>query len=181
MLSRTEFQKNFPAGTNPPYLLLRLFDYQNEIDDFFSGHFEFVVEGADSVLTWFDGDKDAASQFVPFGQDSDGSSYCYWLYDGRKLEQAPIVFLGSEGVNNSVLADNTRDFLSLLAVGYDELGFPFRQVEETDNLLHFRSWLKREFNIMPPENGERLIEIARAKHPDIEKWMEEWQQKHFAK
>jgi hypothetical protein len=181
MRSLAAFQKNFPADTDIPYPLLRLFDYQNEINDFFSGHFEFAAESPDSVLKWFDGDGEAASQFVPFGQDSDGSSYCYWLYDGRKLEQAPIVFLGSEGVNNTVLADNTQDFLSLLAVGYDELGFPFRQVEETDNLLHFRSWLKREFGIVPPEDGEKLIEQAKANHPDLEKWVEEWQRKHFGK
>jgi hypothetical protein len=179
MLSRANFQKNFPADTDPPCLLLRLLEYQNEINDFFSGHFEFAAAGADSVLSWFDGDPDAASQFVPFGQDSDGSSYCYWLYGGRKVEEAPIVFLGSEGVNNTVLAENTRDFLYLLAVGYDELGFPFRQIEETDNLLHFRSWLEREFNIVPPEDGDKLIEKAKANHPDLEKWMEEWQRKHF--
>lgn len=180
MFSRADFQNNFPPDTDIPYLLLRLFDYQNEINDFFSGHFEFAASGPDSVLMWFGGDSEVASQFVCFGQDSDGSSYCYWLYDGRKLDRAPIVFLGSEGCDNTVLADNTRDFLSLLAVGYDVLGFPFRQVEETENLSHFRAWLKREFDIEPPEDGEKLIEKARANHPDLEKWIEEWQKKHFA-
>jgi hypothetical protein len=181
MISQADFQKNFPADTDIPYLLLRLLEYQNDVNDFYSGHFELTVEDAESAVMWFDGDIDAASQFVAFGQESDGSSYCYWLYDGRKLEQAPMVFLGSEGVNNTVLADNTRDFLSLLAVGYDELGFPYRRIEETDNILRFRLWLEREFGIVPPEDADELIEKAKANHPDLDKWIEKWQEKHFAK
>jgi hypothetical protein len=181
MISLADFQTNFPRGATAPYLLTRLLEYQNEAGDFYSGYFELTTYGADSVTSWFDGDKAAASQFAPFGQGPDGSSYCYWLYGGRKLEQSPIVFLGSEGVENTVLADTTEDFLSLLAVGYDELGFPYRQVEETENLIRFRTWLKNEFGIIPPEDAEALIAGAKAKHPDLGAWVEDWQKKHFAK
>lgn len=181
MISQAKFQKNFPVDTEVPRLLLRLLEYANEVGDAYSGYFELMAEGGDSVLMWFDGDRQAASQFIPFGQGPDGSSYCYWLYGGRKLEQAPVVFLGSEGVDNTVLADNTRDFLSLLAVGYDELGSPYREVEETDNLLRFRAWLEGEFGMVPPEDAEGLIEKAKANHPDLDKWIGEWQEKRFAK
>ncbi|HEV2800834.1 MAG TPA: hypothetical protein VGW12_10075 [Pyrinomonadaceae bacterium] len=180
MISLTDFQANFPRGAKVPYLLTRLLEYQNEAGDFYSGYFELTAYGADDVIAWFDGDKVAASQFAPFGQGPDGSSYCYWLYGGRKLEQSPVVFLGSEGVDNTVLADTTEEFLSLLAVGYDELGFPYRQVEETENLLRFRAWLKHEFGISPPENADALIAGAKVKHPDLEAWVEDWQKKHFA-
>lgn len=180
MISLADFQTNFPRGAVAPYLLTRLLEYQNEVGDFYSGYFELTAYGADSVASWFDGDKVAAAQFVPFGQGPDGSSYCYWLYGGRELERSPIAFLGSEGVDNTILADTTEDFLSLLAVGYDELGFPYRQVEETEHLLRFRAWLKNEFGISPPEDAEALIEEAKAKHPDLGAWVEEWQQKRFA-
>lgn len=181
MISPAEFQKNFPADTDVPRLLLRLLEYSNEVCDSYSGYFELTADGSDGVLMWFDGDRQAASQFIPFGQGPDGSSYCYWLYGGRKPERAPVVFLGSEGVDNTVLADNTSDFLSLLAVGYDEIGFPYRQAEETDKLLRFRTWLEREFGIVPPENAEGLIEKAKANHPDLGQWIEEWEEKRFAK
>jgi hypothetical protein len=181
MISLAEFQMNFPTGAETPYLLARLLEYQNAVGDFYSGHFELTAYGADDVVAWFDGDKAAASQFAPFGQGPDGSSYCYWLYDERPLGQAPVVFLGSEGVDNTVLASTTEDFLSLLAAGYDELGFPYRQVEETGELLRFRAWLKKEFGITPPEDAEAMIAKARIEHPDLGAWVEGWQEKHFAK
>jgi hypothetical protein len=181
MISSADFQTNFPPGTEIPSLLARLLEYQNEVNDLYSGYFELTAHGAENLISWFDGDQEAASQFALIGQGPDGSSYCYWLYDGRMVAQAPVVFLGSEGVDNTVLADTTEDFLSLLAVGYDELGFPHRQVEETEALLRFRSWLTREFGIIQPENAEALIGEAKAKHPDLGRWVERWQEKHYAR
>ena len=96
MISQVNFQNNFPADTEVPDLLLRLLEYQNEVSDFYSGHIELMVEDADGVTMWFDGDRQAASQFIPFGRGPDGSSCCFWL-DGGKLLFADLTYLSPYG------------------------------------------------------------------------------------
>src|SRR5215510_14418982 len=67
MISRTDFQTNFPPSVEIPYLLARLLEYQNKVNDFYSGHFELTAYGADDVVSWFDGDTETALKFTPFG------------------------------------------------------------------------------------------------------------------
>ena len=119
-----QFRTNFPPDSEIPALLIQLLDYQNMSTDWYSGRFELTGYGAHDTVAWFDGDAEVAAQFVPFGAGPDGSSYCYWLYPGRSLATAPIVFLGSEGVGCTVLTNTAEEFLALLAIGYKELGLP---------------------------------------------------------
>src|SRR5262245_26440492 len=112
-----DLRKNFPADVALPAALVRLLEYQNSVHHFYSGSFELDHQGAMSVLYWFDKDVQTASQFAIFGHGGDGSLYGYWLYNGRTIENAPIVFLGSEGVGNTLLANTFEEFLALLALG----------------------------------------------------------------
>ena len=182
MIVQDEFSQNFPPDAHIPLPLLKLLEYQNQVNDWYSGHFELTAYGRDDTIAWFDGDQEAAYQFVPFGTGPDGSSYCFWLNDGRDLEHAPVVFLGSEGVNNTVLANGVEEFLALLGVGYDELGFANWSEgpeEEAENLRRFRAWLEKECGIRPPERGLEIISRAKAEHPDLDEWIKNWRQGHF--
>jgi hypothetical protein len=184
-MTETDFLANFPQGVSVPSLLMRLLAFQNESQEFYSGHFELSGGGPENMRAGFDGDEQAASQFAVFGQDSDGSSYGFWLYDGRNLVNAPVVFLGSEGVHCTVLANTLEVFFSLLALGVNELGFAASwndfsaPTELPPKLVAFRCWLKDEFDIVPSENPSEVIASARRNHPDLQAWLESWQKSHF--
>ena len=176
-----EFRKNFPPDVEVPELLLSLLEFQNQVEDWYSGYFELANFEHKGLIAWFDGEV-SASQFIQFGHNADGSLYCFWLYDEHSINSAPIVFLGSEGQDNAVLANNLRDFFALLAEGYDELGFPYGRLEkvETEANLKFREWLRNEFAILPPADAEKNIAEAQAAHPSLEKWIENWQESTYA-
>ncbi len=183
MITVEAFKKNFPPNIKVPDLLLRLLEFQNQVEDWYSGYFELADSGHKSLFAWFADDETTASQFIHFGHNADGSLYCFWLYNGRSIDSAPIVFLGSEGQDNAVLANNLGEFFALLAEGYDELGFPHGRLEkiETEANLKFREWLRKEFAITPLADAEKLIVEAQAAHPSLEKWIENWQESNYAK
>jgi len=87
------------------------------------------------------------------------------------------VFLGSEGTDNCLLASSLREFLALLAIGADELGFAvsWDSLEQADppapRLNEFRLWLDQSLGIVAPEVPSELIASARAMHPDFEVWL----------
>ncbi len=116
-MKESDFRKNFPTGTVVPKALIKLLDFQNNSKKFYTGHFELSDGGPATALAWFDNDRAPAAQFVIFAKESDGSSYSYWLYEERKLHDAPIVYLGSEGTGCTVMANTLEEFLSLLAIG----------------------------------------------------------------
>jgi hypothetical protein len=178
------FQRNFPPGQAVPERLAKLLEFQNRSREWYSGHFE-LGPWSYGEAAWFDGDQNAAKQFVVFGHGSDGSLYALWLYPGRTLSNAPIVFLGSEGVHCGVLSDTLDEFLALLAVGAEELGFnaSWGDVstpgEPPPRLAKFRDWLRKSFRITAPPEPMKAISSARSKHPNFNEWLQEWAQAHF--
>ncbi|HET6250635.1 MAG TPA: hypothetical protein VFE47_23305 [Tepidisphaeraceae bacterium] len=170
-MTLASFKKNFPAKTAVPELLTRLLGYQNKNPGCYSGQFELSEGGPESALAWFDGDKDAAAHFVIFAQEGDGALFGFWMYDGRTLDNAPLVVLNSEG-GVSLLANNLKDFFSLLAIGGNEFGGDFEEADEpAEGLDHFRKWLKNELNISPAKNPVRALMKVEQNHPSLEKWM----------
>jgi hypothetical protein len=180
-----DLRKNFPATVDVPSALLRLLEYQQYVNHFYSGLFELYDQGAMSVLYWFDKDEEAASQFAIFGHGGDGSMYGYWLYQGRAIENAPIVFLGSEGLGNTLLANTVEEFLALLALGDDELGFaiskPDYDIGRTidEKLFQFRHWLMKEFQIQVPPDSNSIVRAAKSAHRDLDQWITEWLEKRY--
>ncbi len=185
MLTLQDLAKNFPPATVVPAPLARLLEYQNAVPDFYSGSFELDHSGADSVDHWFDRDEQVARQFAIFGHGGDGSLYGYWFYSDKTLLTAPIVFLGSEGVGNTILANSFEEFLALLSLGYTELGFALSKPEYNvgtridEALLHFRGWLDREFKIQVPNTHDTIVRAAHNAHPDLGTWIEQWMQRHY--
>jgi hypothetical protein len=117
-----EYQLNFPPGARIPALLFELLRFENRSVEWYSGHFQSTTWKYGNAA-WCGGNRQAAEQIAVIGRGPDGSLYALWLYPGRTLDDAPVVFLGSEGTDNGLLADSLREFLAPLAVGADELGF----------------------------------------------------------
>ncbi|WP_202414484.1 hypothetical protein [Duganella flavida] len=174
------FQQNFPPATDIPVLLCKLLEFQNKATDWYSGYFE-LDKWKFGNPAWF-GESSTAEQFAVFGCGPDGSLYALWLYPGRTLDDAPVVFLGSEGTDCNLIAGDLRQFLELLALGADELGFEINwgeiQIgnEEAPRLAEFRDWLWSSFQIRKPSNPIAAVLESRTHHPDFEKWMAIWQE-----
>lgn len=180
LVTEEEFRRNFPVGVSIPSPLGELLRFQNKEREWYSGHFE-LDKWPFGAAHWFGGDRKAAEQFIIFGHGPDGSLYGLWVYPGRTVENAPVIFLGSEGTDCGLIAGNLKQFLALLAVGADELGFEISwgKVSEQDppakRLPEFRQWLRTSFGIAVPKNPLSVVAEARAEHPDFATWLEEWQ------
>jgi hypothetical protein len=66
----------------------------------------------------------------------------------------------------------------LLAIGYSECGecYVSGEPDDPDSAEVLRDWLAEEFDLTPPATAEPLLAEARRLHPDIGKWIKEWQQ-----
>ena len=179
-MDEAKLQRNFPPGEAVPELLRELLAFQNQARAWYSGYLE-IDSWEYGHATWF-GDKTAAEQFVVFGHGPDGSLYALWLYPGRTIGNAPVVFLGSEGTDCNVIADGLPQFFSLLALGADELGFEISwgeiQLAETpaQRLGEFREWLKSSFGIEQPFDPIAMVKECQMHHPDFEAWLIAWQE-----
>ena len=177
------FRRNFPPGVAVPDRLRELLTFQNRSRDWYAGYFE-LAEWEYGNAAWFAGDTDAAKQFVVFGHGPDGSLYALWLYPGQTVADAPVVFLGSEGTDCGLLAGDLDEFLGLLAVGADELGFAvswggaLQPETPAPRLDEFRAWLRESFGILPPPDPMAVVVAARSRHPDFGAWLARWQEAH---
>ena len=112
------------------------------------------------LVRWFGGNTAAASQFAAFGAAGDGLMYAYWLRDSRDASRSPIVFLAHGGDESLVLACSTEEFLSLLGIGYKDLGYDFRGKPPGPDRRWFRNWLWDRLRIRPAESAQTVIAKA---------------------
>lgn len=178
-VSEADFRQNFPPGTDVPEELIKLLRYQNLSQDLYSGYFGLYDKFWHVVKERYFGNQKLESQFVFFGLDADGSIYAFWLYDNCSVNAAPVVFLGSEGVGGKVISNSLRDFLSLLSLGIEELGFALDEDDWldkaviTDGTIRFRKWLQDELQLYAPADPKRLVQETRQSYPDLQKWIDE--------
>lgn len=162
----------FPPGVTMPDELRRLCDFLDHAGYPISGSMRLRPEGA-ALRHWFGRGSEAWRQLAGFGSGPEGSILALWLHAGPDATRAPVVHLGSEGDNLTVLADNIREFLALFAIGYDELGFNDleRPPKDPATAERFRQWLSATFGIVAPATGIGIVTTARARHPDFEQWV----------
>ncbi|MCI0703468.1 MAG: hypothetical protein L0241_20505 [Planctomycetia bacterium] len=173
-------KKGFPKGVTLPAELRALCDFADEQDGEVSGLFEFQTEGQTFALAWFNREPEPAKQFAVFGYGPDGSLYALWLHDGLKSDKAPVVMLDSECQDSKVIARDFREFLRLLAIGYDEPGrYPTLEPENPKSAAKLRKWLKAEYGLVPPKTGDEIVTEAQGQHPDLMAWIREWQKRHL--
>ena len=170
-----KFKKNFPQdlGEIPPELL------SMAKKDYSSGDFQLYDSYWKSGWEIYFPEKETSHYFIPFGFDADGSIYAFWRYKESPMDTLPVVFLGFSWTGTTIVADNIRDFMALLSLGIQALGYDIsfpgweKQISNTPEIMQFRNWLKREFDISMPENPLALVEKARNSHPGLGMWIEE--------
>jgi len=85
---------------------------------------------------------DFVDQFAAFAIDGTGSVMAFWTYNDKiKLDQAPIVYLDSEG-GGIVVASSVTEFLSLL---------PFNTSIFSEVGIHWTSYKSHPEYIISPE------------------------------
>ncbi len=93
----------------------------------------------------------------------DGSMLGIWIDDDERLK---YVHLGSGSGSTlcCVIANSTIEFLTLISIGYKELGFvsdftltPEENGDEPKVNQAFIDWLKENFNITAPSNGANIV------------------------
>lgn len=140
-----------------------------------SGCFELRDHDDDTLRCWF-GTERAIGYLAQFGAGADGSLYCVWRSPDGSF---PVVHLGSEGDSIYVLAPSPLDFLRLLAIGYDEIGFadlaspPTEEDREENVNPAFQNWVTETYSVSLPETGAEIVELDAPKHAAPQEWINE--------
>jgi hypothetical protein len=162
--------RSFPRSIPVPSELTALCDWVNDNGYPISGYFELCDHDDTTIRLWF-GTEKAVGDLAQFGHGPDGSLYCFWNEGDGKT---PIVHMGSEGQNNIVLASSFVDFLRLLAIGYDEIGFDDLDAPAAGERMNpnFQSWVSKTFRVSIPDTGVKITRPAQTSHSDFQEWIE---------
>ena len=166
--------ESFPPGIALPTELQSLCSWVKQCGYPISGYFELREHDDETIRCWFGSDA-AVGQLAQFGAGADGSLYCLWRCPDGSV---PIVHMGSEGQYNFVLASSPVDFLRLLAIGYDEIGFadldapPIQDEDDPTVNLTFQRWVSDTFNTTIPRAGSEIVAPAQNSHDNFQSWIE---------
>jgi len=163
-------EAHFPSGIAVPAELRALCMWHGANGYPISGGFELRASDDEVLVHWF-GCHAADDRLGVFGAGPDGSLFALWRQDDGECR---VVHLGSEGQNNFVLARSFVEFLQLLAVGYNELGFDNLQGPPEAEGINpaFRAWVTRTFSVIVPSRGQALVSEARAASQDFDAWIQ---------
>lgn len=163
------YETTFPPAIAIPQELILLRAWLMEHGYPISGYFELRADDYDVMGAWFDR-KPVAQRLAMFGAGPDGSPYSLWVQDDGRIS---VVHMGSEGTNNCVLTTNFVQFLRLLAVGYDEIGFDDLAAPPPEDCVNpaFQDWVRRTFSVEIPETGLEITDAARNNCQDFQAWM----------
>ena len=125
-----------------------------------------ILFTADGTLEgWLEPDEPGYADVLPIGEaDGSGSIIALW----RDGDAVRVVLLGSDG-ERGILAQDAREFLTLLAIGYVELNGIALGAEPEDPVetSRFREWLEGTFGVTVPSAWPALSD-----HPDaFGSWM----------
>jgi hypothetical protein len=174
---------SFPKSIPCPEPLQKLYDYEKKLGKHqtISGFFETSLHDDQSIKLWF-GNDGPVGHLAEFGSTGGSGFFCVWLRPDGKM---PIVHMGSEGDHNTVLAENAEDFLRLLAVGYQDLGFdnlslpPSPMEDQPPEEFNgpnpaFREWVLNNFGGTIPQTGVHIVSKAIANSDDFQAWIDEY-------
>ncbi|NNE00270.1 MAG: hypothetical protein HKN47_23370 [Pirellulaceae bacterium] len=166
---------SFPATIALPPEIRALCDWTAANGYPISGYFELREHDDETLRCWF-GSEAAIGDLAQFGAGADGSLYCIWRSPD---DSQSIVHLGSEGDAIFVLASNPLEFLRLLAIGYDEIGFadlksPPTQEDREENVnANFQRWVSDTYSVSIPDTGADIVQPDSQKHADLQAWIDE--------
>ena len=166
-----EYKESFPQNISFPEELCLLCDWVSINGYPISGCFRIRKHDKNAFISWFG--CDIGESFVQFGASGDGGLYCLW----KVGDHYPVIFLDSEGEQNRVLAESVNDFMQLLAIGYNELGYddlsqpPIYKEESLIN-TKFQDWCKDTFQFNILENGNEIFNKAQRFKTDFKESIE---------
>ena len=184
----SSLKKHF--GERPvPELLVELAKFDDTCDgESFSGYVELDDSDGEPPSQALTGEEpeslgDAAKAadraLAMFAREGDGSMYALWFHDGVKDGNAPVVYIESEGSDDTaVIANDLREFVTLLLMDIEEVGGNYdtfdggRDEDEDHAEMHgeFVKWAKKR-GIAPASNAAEVVKAARSRHPDFGQWM----------
>ncbi len=153
-----EIKNGFPATIPIPDGMEKFCDWYNANEALPGGDFELFPDDGESITYW-SRVPDLHPYFVQFGSTGNGSMIGIWQPEAGK--QIYMHLSGDEGWGTE-LADNFVDFLRLLAIGYEHLGFfseltiqELNKLAENEDLNagfnpQFKAWVEREFQTTVP-------------------------------
>lgn len=163
---KSEIRAGFPSTITFPDELGLLCDWCDRNGYPISGDFELRADDGEAIYWWFRSHA-ADDRLAQFGAGGDGSLYCIWKQaDGRE----PVVHLGSEGDALLVLASSMREFVALLAIGYEEIGFDDLSAPPDDDEsinVEFQNWVSDTLGVDIPKSGQAIVDRARNNHDDF--------------
>ncbi len=153
-----------------PHMLEELLAFQIISPEYYAGRFELEVIKREDLKHHIR--EEALPQFFGFGRESDDSLYALWRYKEMPLEEAPVVYLNTEGEGSGVQANNLAEFFTLLASDqrpvfgiYTELS-P-RERKHTKRNAEFLQWLEQRYHLQAAEHPNEVVRQARLRHPAV--------------
>lgn len=107
-----------------------------------------VFTASGTLDGWLDPGESGYDRLLPIGEaDGSGSIMALWN-DGDAVR---VVLLGSDG-ERGILAQDAREFVTLLAIGYDELSGVALGAEPDPrvDVTRFRAWVEETFEVDVP-------------------------------
>ena len=158
-------QQGFPEGFPFPAELEMLCDWVEENGFPISGYFRIHANEDKEDITYYMGFNNVNDHLGVFGKSADGSMYALWRNEADTT--CKVVHMGSEGNHLLVLAHTFVDFLRLLAIGYDEIGFCdlSKLPEENEGYdadtvnPRFADWVRNTFNVTIPTTGDEIVNV----------------------
>jgi len=155
MKTKDQISSHFPEQIIFPEELGKLCDWLDENGYPINGSFELRADEYEYIESWFGFDR-FVNNFGIFGADPDGSLFAIWK---QSSGEEVIVYLNSEGCGNKILASSPLDFIKILSIGYDEIGFDDLSEPPSDEDLinpKFQEWAKSTFKISIPKTGSEI-------------------------
>ena len=155
---KDEMKNSFPKEIDFPDELSALCDWAEKSNKKLRTNISagFVLKVNDDAIKYWFGSDSAVKNLGVFAHDYDGSLYAIWKDDNGTQR---VVFLGSEGEPLWILSDNFVDFLRLLAIGYDEIGFSDLTKPPKENCADedFKNWVQATFKVDIPQTGDSIV------------------------
>lgn len=145
---------------------------------FVCGDFQLVDDPQTALENWFgDAAHKAGEQLRIFLIDGNMALYSFWQYQGQPLAATPIVYLDDEGVDNSVVANHLREFLSLLAAGFerispDAIAYAVAHPGEHEPMDVSGCPLFAALGIEAAPDPLQVLQQAHTAHPDFAAWID---------
>ncbi len=164
---KNSIKAGFPSTITFPEDLGLLCDWVEKNGYPISGYFELRADDDEAIYWWFRSHA-ADNRLAQFGAGADGSLYCIWKQeDGRE----PVVHMGSEGDALTVLGGSMKEFITLLAIGYGEIGYEDLSAPPSHKECinpRFQKWVAEAFKVDIPATGQGIVDSARNSHEDFE-------------